>query len=294
MCPFTQSYQHGAEPSKNDKAIPQATVSSAIVAVVNYFLGVGALLWLIAFLIPKTHLPDFLSFVQTLDSAPSVSVGGGVAWDIFLILLFGISHSLFARPAVKKLLAMPPQFERSFFMFQTSVFLCLLLFFWRNFDAPVVWNATTTDGMEWLAYTLTGLYMVSVLFLFTASFALDHFRLFGLTQGIGLELNEMVGLETDVDNNKDKEVSDTGSSAVMKVRWHYAIVAHPIMTGMLGMVWITAKMTMPHLLLSISFSCYIFIAVKHFEEPDLRAEFGSAYEQYLKTVPRFIPFSNLW
>ena len=70
-------------------------------------------------------------------------------------------------------------------------------------------------------------------------------------------------------------------------------MAHPIMLGWFIMFWSTPLMTMPHFLFSLGCTMYIFIAVMHFEEPDLIKLHGAEYEKYLDTVPRFIPFTKL-
>ncbi len=116
----------------------------------------------------------------------------------------------------------------------------------------------------------------------TATFALDHFELNGLSQAFGIDLNAKLGLAA---------AASTKGGVV--ARAHYSIVAHPIMTGMLIACWSTPVMTAPRLLFAIVNTVYIVIAVKAFEEPQLDKTIGPAYGEYLATVPSFCPFSPI-
>lgn len=213
---------------------------------------------------------------MSLDKAPSIDLASALVADLTLLVSFGFFHSLLARPCVKKGMKIPVNLERSSYVLQSSVFLLLQMLFWRNFKAPTLWNTLANDAAT---YILVAINLCGYLFLVTSSFALDHFHLFGLSQAFGCDLNAMVGLASE---------SKTENSEFVQ-RWHYRIVAHPIMTGAFTMLWVTPYMTMPRFLVAFVLSAYILIAVCHFEEPDLKKELGSPYEDYLQTVPRFIP-----
>ena len=173
-------------------------------------------------------------------------------------------------------MGLPKTFERSFFMAQTEACLLLLVTNFRDFDAPTIWDITS---MGWLSTAIMTNFWLGAIVLVSATFALDHFELFGLSQGFGVDINKSIGLAP---------VKKQVSSRVV-TRWHYTIVAHPIMTGFLMMLWSTPVMTMPRLLLSTGYTVYILGAVRHLEEPDLLKDIGPAYAKYLKTVPKFIP-----
>jgi protein-S-isoprenylcysteine O-methyltransferase Ste14 len=277
-----------AKTSPPEETEKQGTASSMAVASASYLAFLFGFVWLVIFAVPTAVLPEVLSFVPTLDSAPELPADSAVILDFLLVALFGVLHSFFARPVVKRRMGLPKMYERPFFVFQTIVCLIILMANWRNFKAPTLWDTTK---VEWLSGLLTGLYMFGVLFLFTASFALDHFSLFGLSQGFGMDLNQMVGLApSTVATSKDAPPA-TGSMPLIS-RWHYSIVAHPIMTAFLIMMWFTAKMTMPHFVFSATFTFYIVMAVRHLEEPDLVAQLGPAYTNYVRSLPRFIPFTK--
>jgi protein-S-isoprenylcysteine O-methyltransferase Ste14 len=277
-----------AKASPSNVAELKATALSMIVASASYLLFLVGFSWLVIFAVPTAVLPEALSFAPTLDSAPAIPPESAVILDFLLVALFGFLHSLFARPFVKQWMGLPKMYERSFFMFQTTVCLIFLMANWRNFDAPTLWDTTKVECLSGL---LTGLYVFGVLFIFTASFALDHFSLFGLSQGFGMDLNQMIGLAPTTASTSKNAPPSTGSAPLI-TRWHYSIVAHPIMTAFLIMLWCTAKMTMPHFVFSITYTFYIVMAVRHFEEPDLVMQIGPAYANYVRSVPRFIPFTK--
>lgn len=47
---------------------------------------------------------------------------------------------------------------------------------------------------------------------------------------------------------------------------------------------------MPRFLYALGCTMYVVGAVRHLGEPDLMAEFGDKYVQYMRSVPRFVPF----
>jgi len=119
-------------------------------------------------------------------------------------------------------------------------------------------------------------YAVGFLWLLSSTFALDHFSLFGITQGTGFNMMEKLGCGL-----KEKELC---------IRLHYKIVRHPIMTGFFTMFFAVPHMTLNHLFFSVSCSVYILLAVKLFEEPDLKKVHEQEYEDYCKKIPAYVPF----
>lgn len=127
-----------------------------------------------------------------------------------------------------------------------------------------------------LSAGIYGFFAFGFVFLLTATFALDHFELCGLTQAFGIDFNGKLGL-----------AAGEGNSVV--ARAHYALVAHPIMTGMMIGCWATPTMTSPRLLFACMNTMYMVVAVKQLEEPQLDELIGPAYGDYLATVPSFCP-----
>ena len=114
-------------------------------------------------------------------------------------------------------------------------------------------------------------------FLFSATFALDHFHLMGLSQGLGVDINKALGMNAET------------KKGGLAVRLHYSIVAHPIMTGFLLMNFGTPIMTAPRMMLAVVNSMYCILATKCIEEPHLEKLMGNEYTNYLRTVPSFCP-----
>jgi protein-S-isoprenylcysteine O-methyltransferase Ste14 len=95
-----------------------------------------------------------------------------------------------------------------------------------------------------------------------ASFAFDHFGLFGLRQGRRPEFR---------------------TPAL------YRIVRHPMMLGVLVGVWAAPRMTIGHVVFAASLTAYIMIGV-YFEERSLLRELGESYARYRAEVPMVLPW----
>lgn len=78
----------------------------------------------------------------------------------------------------------------------------------------------------------------------------------------------------------------------LSTRWHYSLVAHPIMAGFLMECWACPHMTSSRLLFNIISTMYCIGGVVMFEEGKLEAHLGKEYDDYLHTVPRFCPFTS--
>ena len=261
--------------------IESTSALTKVFSVASYLYFFTVLLFLFAFLVPQEMLPEeVLSIIPgTLDGAPvNANAFVAIATDLALLSLFSVLHIVLARPTVKKAMGIPTGAERSFFVLQAAICLHATFMYWQNFDLGGPLYDLGSDKSSSLY--MMGLYAVGCLTLVSATFALDHFHLFGLTQGLGLDINGMLGLAP--------KISEDDSSCVV-VRWHYKLVAHPIMSGFFIMFWSTPVMTLPRLLFASAMSLFIYIAVVHFEEPGMVSDCGAAYKMYLKNTPRFFP-----
>lgn len=68
----------------------------------------------------------------------------------------------------------------------------------------------------------------------------------------------------------------------------YRWVRHPLYTAGLAFIWFTPVMTTSVLALDLGLTAYILIG-SEFEERRLLSEFGQAYADYRRRVPRLIP-----
>jgi protein-S-isoprenylcysteine O-methyltransferase Ste14 len=191
--------------------------------------------------------------------------------NVALLGLFAIPHSIFARPSVKRSMPIAPQVYRSFYVFKSSACLHLLLKFWQPLDSQALWDFSEDPRIPLVLYSAGWLWLV------TSTFALDHFELFGLKDGLGVDFMNKLGFGSDADTK-------------LTERLHYKLCRHPIMLGFFVMFFAVPTMTITHLVFSSACTAYILLAVKFLEEPDLQAEIGDAYSDYKERVPMYCPF----
>jgi protein-S-isoprenylcysteine O-methyltransferase Ste14 len=252
----------------------RATVFVFTVACYGAFLMV--FLYLLAFLgnLQATPLADAAPPIQTLVSK-SIDLGrdirspqSAVLVDLGLILLFGLQHSVMARPGFKRAWtrAVPKELERSLYVSIASVVLALLMWQWRPIPTPVLWHASAAWSVA-LGWSVMG---VGVLILLWATFLIDHFELFGLRQGWStLRGSELRG-------------------PAFVTPYLYKIVRHPLYVGWLLIFWGAPTMTAGHFLFSAGMSAYIVLAIR-FEERDLVQHIGERYQRYREQVPALLP-----
>ena len=221
--------------------------------------GFGAVtLWTAAFL-AGVLVP------RNADAPVRTPTGHALAVDAALLLLFAAQHSVMARRSVKARLArrVPGDLERATYVLATDLCLVLLLALWQ----PVQGQVWRIDGpaaaVVWTVYGAGWALAVA------STFAVDHLELTGLRQA---------GWSTRARRSR----------AGLKEDGLYALVRHPLMTGLLVAFWATPHMGLGHLVFALAATGYIAIGTA-FEERDLRASFGSAYEAYAARVPALVP-----
>ncbi|WP_292997402.1 methanethiol S-methyltransferase [Nevskia sp.] len=217
------------------------------------------------------YLIGFLNDVGVLKSVNS-GLPGPVATalfvDIGLITLFGVQHSVMARPWFKRRLTqfVPHVIERSSYVLATNVVLILTYLFWEPLPG-VVWQIRE----PMLSTALYMLAAVGWLIVLISTFLTNHFDLFGLRQ-VWLNL-----------------LRRNYSAVAFKEHLFYRWVRHPMMLGLFIALWATPEMTVSHLLFSVGMSIYIVVGV-HFEEAGLKKELGKPYQDYVARTGRFLPF----
>jgi len=221
-----------------------------------------------------TPVADAFPVIRALVSR-SVDLGrdmaspaSAVLVDLALIALFGLQHSVMARPGFKRAWtrAVPKELERSCYVLIASVVLALLMWQWRPIPTPVLWHASAGWSIA-LGWSVMGFGVVVLLW---ATFLIDHFELLGLRQGWstlrGRELRE----------------------PAFVTPYLYKIVRHPQYLGWLLIFWGTPTMSAGHLLFAIGMSGYILVAIR-FEERDLVKHIGERYQRYREQVPPLVP-----
>lgn len=225
-----------------------------------YGLMGAAVLWFAAFM-SNFGLPNAIDRGVAGDPLSAALV------DAALIALFGLQHSVMARAGFKRRWTrlIPPPIERSTYVLASSLALVPLIVLWRPLP-EVIWNVEDSP-LRWLIWALVA---VDGLLLIAASLMIDHFELFGLRQVV------------------DTWRGRATTSLSFRTPGLYRYVRHPLMTGTLLIFWLTPRMTAGHLLLALGMSAYILIGI-HYEERDLRRNFGAAYEDYRRRTPMLFP-----
>ena len=202
-----------------------------------------------------------------IDDGVPMATGVAALIDLALIALFGVQHSVMARPAFKKRLAavLPESVERSTFVLAASLALIILYWQWRPLP-QVIWSVKSPVAQTVLWAVLIAGFGIVLL----SSFLIDHFDLFGLRQ-VWLEL-----------------VGRAYRHPPFQVTYLYKFIRHPIYLGVLLGIWSTPRMTLGHLVFAIGMSGYILIGVQY-EERDLEMFLGEDYRRYKERVPMLIP-----
>lgn len=236
----------------------------ALFAYLGFGLACVALLLFIA-----SPLSTALGLPIHIDASifPPVSPWLAGALNLGLIALFGLQHSVMARPGFKQWLSatVPVHLQRAVYLVASSIMVAVLIVFWQPLPA-MVWQVQ--DGFN--ATLIWMLYGFGWLLLVAATFMINHFELFGLAQ----PFRQWRGLPVPHDE--------------FRTSWLYRYMRHPIYTGWLVIFWATPQMSVGHLLFAIGMSAYIVVGIIY-EERDLIATFGGRYRDYRRRVPALIP-----
>jgi protein-S-isoprenylcysteine O-methyltransferase Ste14 len=222
------------------------------------------------FFVTFVYLIGFLGNVMVpkgIDDGTATAMGAALAIDLGLVALFGLQHSVMARPRFKAWLTkwLPDSAERSTFVLITSAVLVLTFWQWRPMTG-VVWSVTDPFAVR----ALWALYALGFGIVLAATFIIDHFDLFGLRQ-VWLAL-----------------VNRAYHHPPFRVTYFYRFVRHPIYLGLLIAFFSAPTMTVGRLVFAIGMTAYIMVGMR-FEERDLVHFLGEDYRRYSERVPRLIP-----
>jgi len=223
----------------------------------------------LVFFLSFTYLVAFIGnylVPKSIDLGPQSELGLSVLIDAALIALFGIQHSVMARPGFKRWWTriVPASCERSTYVLISSLLLILIFWQWR----PITMTIWRIEG--WAAAVLTAICWIGWLTALASTHMIDHFELFGLRQVF------------------DALRGAAARAVAFKTPLLYRVVRHPLMLGTLLAFWATPHMTAGHLLFALMMTGYILIGVR-FEERDLVANLGESYERYRRRVPMLLP-----
>ncbi len=225
----------------------------------SYLVGVAGLSAIIVAYAGFIPL-GFVSFTNTTSIAVSINIA--------LLFMFGLQHSIMARPKFKNWINqyLPESTQRSHFVWTSGVVSVLLVIFWQPIEGQV-WQVE--EDLAWLLWAAFGFGWA---YLLAATFAINHFDLFGLRQ---------VWFAA---QNKPYE------QVPFKEHWMYRYSRHPIMLGVLIGIWAIPSMSTSLFMMSIGLTLYIVIGL-YFEERDLVRIWGDRYRDYKNRVGLLFTFS---
>ena len=227
---------------------------------VAYFTFFGTILYAIGFVMG-------MMVPKTIDTGTVAPIPEALIVNLLLMSLFAVQHSVMARKPFKVWWTQyaPKSIERSTYVLFASLTLILLFWQWRPMPT-VVWEIANPD----VAVTIATLSLGGWVIVFTSTFLINHFELFGLHQ----VANNLVGRQMPAPR--------------FKTPLYYKFVRHPIYLGFIIAFWASPTMTTGHLLFAAVTTAYIFVGIL-LEERDLIEMFGDDYRRYRKQVSMLLP-----
>ncbi|MEP1472316.1 MAG: isoprenylcysteine carboxylmethyltransferase family protein [Halieaceae bacterium] len=235
-----------------------------IYGLLSYLLGVVSL---VAFILFANNFMGILGLESlNIENVNSDLPAAALLVNLALIALFGVQHSVMARPAFKTQLVklVPAHLERSTYVLATAIVTGAVIFYWQPMPGTL-WHVEDTLARQ----LITAVYFAGWTITLIATFMLNHFHLFGLQQSF--RPNE----------------PDAGSKE-FKTPLFYSLVRHPIQTGVVIGMLATPDMTVSRAVLAGGMLAYVAIGL-YFEERDLVSEFGDTYRDYRQRVPALFP-----
>jgi protein-S-isoprenylcysteine O-methyltransferase Ste14 len=202
----------------------------------------------------------------TLDGPADSPLRTALAIDAALILVFGLQHSVMARPGFKNWWTkfVPQPIERSTYVLATNAALALMFWQWRPLGG-VIWHIDNQTGR----LVMWALFGAGWLLVLVTTFLINHFDLFGLRQ-VWLYF-------------RDRPYTHLQ----FVTPGPYRHIRHPLYVGWITAFWATPTMTAAHLVFAAGMTAYILIAIGY-EERDL-VEAHAGYAEYRRRVPMFVP-----
>ena len=228
---------------------------------VAYFTFVFTILYAVGFV-------SDLVVPKTIDAGAISSSFAALAINLGLMSLFAVQHSVMARKSFKQWWTqfIPKSVERSTYVLFASLTLLLLFWQWRPMPA-IVWHIEEPE----MAATIATLSFGGWVLVFTSSFLINHFELFGLHQ----VANNLTGRQM--------------PAPIFRTPFLYNFVRHPIYLGFIIAFWAAPTMSVGHLLFAAVTTAYIFIGIL-LEERDLIDMFGDEYRRYKQRVSMLLPW----
>lgn len=199
---------------------------------------------------------------------PTVDHGGfvGSPWlaaavDLGLIALFGLQHSLMARPWFKQsvMRRLHPALARCTYVHMANLALFTLVIAWQPIPFAV-WDV----GRGFWRDASWVLFALGWIILFVGAWSFGILELLGVTQMRAWAHGHAYRPQ-------------------LKTAGIYRWMQHPMYVGVLLGVWATPRMSAGHLLAAAGLTAYVLIAMR-FEERDLLAQYGARYRKWRKSA----------
>jgi protein-S-isoprenylcysteine O-methyltransferase Ste14 len=248
-------------PVANTQETPVSRILALVYGLASYAFFLVTFLYLLGFI-------EGFVVPKTIDTGAPAPLLESLVVNLGLIVIFGLQHSIMARPGFKQWWAqwVPASIERSTYVLFSSLALALLCWQWRPMPT-VLWSVADPT----VAMALIGLSLIGWLIVLTSTYLINHFELFGLQQ----VTNNLTGREM--------------PAPVFRTPFFYQFVRHPIYLGFVIALWATPTLTVGHLLLAAVLTAYIVIGIL-LEERDLVAFFGDDYRRYRERVSMLVPW----
>jgi protein-S-isoprenylcysteine O-methyltransferase Ste14 len=250
------------------QAIDPAVPGNRTVKFIAFLYGLVAYLAFFATILYAIGFVMGLVVPKTIDTGPGSSTTEALVVNLLLMTLFAVQHSVMARKQFKQWWTqyVPKAVERSTYVLSASLVLMLLFWQWRPMPA-IVWQINQPD----VAVAIATLALVGWVIVFTSTFLINHFELFGLHQ----VANNLTGRDMPTPR--------------FRTPLYYKFVRHPIYLGFIIAFWAAPTMSVGHLLFAAVTTAYIFVGIL-LEERDLVDLFGDDYRRYKERVSMLLPW----
>ena len=229
-------------------------------ALLAYCVGAGVLFW---FFFAAIGIAPY-----SLSSIEAGNIYSALFINTFLVFMFALQHTIMARRSFKQRWTqiIPEHLERATFVLLAGIFMALIMGCWQTLPG-VVWSIEN----EYARLALLACAFAGVIYVLITSLVTNHFELFGIRQAwLYATGKPYTPLE-------------------FQRHWVYRYSRHPMMLGLLVVIWSTADMSVTRLVLSVLLTAYLFIGIQ-FEERGLVQDFGDKYREYKKEIGMFFTF----
>lgn len=228
-------------------------------ALTAYSIGAGALFWV--FFVAGGFAPYGFA-------ADASSLWQALAIDLLLVLAFAAQHTVMARRSFKQWFTryIPSHLERATFVLMSGIAMGSLVYCWQDLPGTA-WSIDHNLAKGLLYVT----YIFGVVYVLGSSMVTNHFELFGLRQAYLYLINQPY------------------QPLPFKRQWMYRYSRHPMMLGILMILWSSPEMSITRLCLAVLLTVYVFTGIR-FEENGLIQEFGEKYQSYRREIGLFFTF----